>query len=49
MSPDQKVLLTITIESINEMLQVQPGPNLTPLSIGDFLGQYTKLSPSKLA
>ena len=49
MSPDQKVLFTITTESINDMLQVQPGPNLTPLSIRYFLGQYTKLSPSKLA
>jgi len=37
MSPDQKVLFTITAESINEMLQVQPGPNLIPLSIGDLL------------
>lgn len=31
------------------MLQVQLGPNLTPLSIADLLDQYTKLSPSKLA
>lgn len=31
------------------MLQVQPGPNLTPRSIGDLLDQYTKLSPSRLA
>jgi len=49
MSPDQKVFFTITTESINEMLQVQPGPNLTPLSIGDLLDQYTKLSLSRLA
>jgi len=49
MSPDQKVLFTITTESINEMLQVQPGPDLTPLSIGDLLDMYTKLTPSKLA
>jgi len=49
MSLDQKVLFTITTESTNEMLQVQPGPNMTPLSIGDLLDLYTKLSPSKLA
>jgi len=49
MSLDQKVLFIITAESINEMLQVQPGPNLTPLCIGDFLDHYTKLIPSRLA
>jgi hypothetical protein len=31
------------------MLQVQPGPNLTPLSIGDLLDQYPQVSPSRLA
>lgn len=31
------------------MLQLQPGPNLTPLSTGDLLDQYSKLSPSRLA
>lgn len=49
MSLDQKVLFIVTTESINEMLQVQPGPNLTPPSIWDLLDQYTKLSPSRLA
>ena len=49
MSLDQKVLFTITAESVNEMLQVQPGPNLTPLSIGDLLDHYTKLCPSRPA
>lgn len=49
MSPNQKVLFTITAESINEILQVQPSPNLTPLSTGDLLDQYTKLSPSRLS
>jgi len=49
MSHDQKVLFTITTESINEMLQLQPGPNLTPLSIGDLLDLYPKLSPAKFA
>jgi len=49
MSHDQKVLFTITIESINEMLHFQPGPNLTPLSIRDQIDQYTKLNPSRLA
>ena len=49
MSHDQKVIFTITTKSINEMLQFQLGPNLTPLSIGDLLDQYPKLSPSRLA
>lgn len=48
MSHDQKVLFTIIAESINEMLQFQSGPNLTPLPIGDLLDQYPKLSPSRL-
>lgn len=48
MSHDQKVLFTITVESINEMLQFQPGPSLTPLSIGDLLDLYPKLSSVKL-
>jgi len=49
MSHDQKVLFTVTAKSINEMLQLQPGPKLTPLSIGDLLDLYPKLSPAKLA
>jgi len=49
MSHDQKVIFTITPEFINEMLQLQPGPNLTPLSIGDLLDLYPKLSSARLA
>lgn len=48
-SHDQKVIFTITSKSINEMLQLQPGPNLIPLSIGDLLDLYPKLSSAKLA
>lgn len=39
---DQKVLFTITPVSINEMLQLQPGLNLTPLLIGELLDLYPK-------
>ena len=46
---DQKVLFTITAKSINEMLQLQPGPSLTPLSIGDLLDLYPKISSANLA
>jgi len=49
MSPDQTVLFTITAESINEILQLQPGQNLTPLSIGDLLDRFPKLPHSKIA
>lgn len=42
-TPDQQVLFTITAESINQMLQVQPSPNETPLSIEGLLDLYTKL------
>ncbi len=48
MSPYQKVLFTITSELVNEMLQVQTGPNLTPLSIRVLLDEYNKLNPSIL-
>jgi len=37
MSLDQKILFTITADSINEILQIQPSQNLTPLSIVDLL------------
>lgn len=40
MFPDQKVLFTITAESINEMLQLQPGENLTPLTFADRLTDF---------
>ena len=33
MTLDHTILFTITVESINEMLQLQPGKNLTPLSV----------------
>ena len=49
MSPNQTILFTIIVESINEMLQLQPGQNLTPLSIGDLLVLFPKLSPAILA
>jgi len=42
-TPDQQVLFTINAESINQMLQVRPSPNETPLSIGYLLDLYTKL------
>lgn len=48
MSHGQKVLFTITAVSIKEMLQFQPRPNITALSIGDLQNQYPKLSPSRL-
>lgn len=49
MSPIKKILFTITVDSINEMLQLQLRPNLTPLLIGDLLDEYSKISPSRLA
>lgn len=49
MSPNQTILFTITAESINEMLQLQPGQNLTPISVGDLLDQFPKLTTAKLA
>jgi len=48
MSPDQTILFTITAESINKMLQLQPGQNLTPISIRDLLDQFPKLTTAKL-
>jgi len=49
MTPEQTVLFTITIESINEMLQLQPGQNMTPISIGDLLNRFPTLTSIKLA
>lgn len=40
MTPDHTVLFTITAESINEMLQLQPGQYLNPLSVGDQLNRF---------
>ena len=48
MSPNQTILFTITVESINEMLQLQLGQNLTPISIGDLLDRFPKLTTTKL-
>lgn len=48
MSPDQKILFTIIAESINEMLQLQPRQNFTPLSIADLLEKSSKLSSSEI-
>jgi len=44
---DQQVLFTITVESINKMLLIQPGPNETPLSIEGLLELYIKLDLPK--
>ena len=49
MSPDQTILFTITTESTNEMLQLHLGQNLTPISIGDLLDRFPKLTTAKLA
>jgi len=49
MSPNEDVLFTITVESINEMLHLQPGQNLTPISIGNLLDQFPKLTTTRLA
>ena len=41
LSPSQTVLFPITAQSINEMLQFQPGQALTPLSMGELLEKST--------
>jgi len=48
-SPDQSILFTITVESINQMLQLQQSQNLTPLSIGDMLNRYPTLTSIRLS
>lgn len=48
MSPSQTILFTITADSINEMLQFQPGQNLTPIFLGELLENSTKMSSSEL-
>ena len=48
MSPDKKLLFTITAKSINEMLQLQPGQDLTALSIVDLLEKSSRLSSSEI-
>jgi len=48
LSPSQNVLFPITAQSINEMLQFQPGQALTPLSMAELLEKSTKLSHEEL-
>ena len=48
LSPSQNVLFPITAQSINEMLQFQPGQALTPLSMVELLEKSTKLSHEEL-
>lgn len=48
MSPDQTILFTITAELINEMLQLQLGQNLSPISIEDLLDKFPKLTTTKI-
>lgn len=47
-APNHELLLTITAESINQMLKIQTSPNLTPLSIGNLLDLYITLDSVKL-
>ena len=49
LSSSQTVLFPITAQSINEMLQFQPGQALTPLSMGELLEKSTKLSHEELS
>lgn len=49
MSLDHTIRFSITSESINEILQLQPGKFLTPISIGDLLDKFPKLTTTKLA
>lgn len=37
LAPNHELLFGITAKSINQMLQVHPSPNMTPLSIGKLL------------
>jgi len=48
MSPDHTILFTITVKSVNEMLQLQPGQNLTLISIRDLLDKFRKLTTTRL-
>jgi len=48
MSPNQDVLFPITVESINEKLQLQPRQNLTPISIGDLQDQFSELNTTRI-
>jgi len=44
LSLSQNILFPITPQSINEMLQFQPGQALTPLSMGELLEKSANLS-----
>lgn len=48
-TPDHVVLFISIVESINELLQLQPSQILTPLSIRDMLNRYPGLTSTKLA
>lgn len=47
-APNQDFLFSITVESINHMLQIQPSHNLTPLPIANLLDLNTTLDPTKI-
>ena len=47
-SLSQTILFPITAQSINEMLQFQPGQALTPLSMGELLEKSADLSHEEL-
>lgn len=49
MTPNHYVLFTITAESINEMLQLQTGQKMTPLSVVNLLNIFATLTSIKLA
>lgn len=46
-SPNQQILFTVTTESINQMLHIQPKPNEIPFSIENLLELYLKLDLPK--
>lgn len=47
-APNLEILFKITAKSINQMLQIQSTPNLTPLSIASLLSLYITLDPTKI-
>ena len=49
MSLNQTVLFIVTADSINKMLQFQPGQNLTPISLRELLEKASKMSQSELS
>ena len=49
MTPDYTVLFIIMVESISKILQLQPGQNLTPISVGDLLDRFPTITSIKLA